>query len=116
VLIARLAAKDLEALLDAKKLTGRIFAEQGSYNDANQMNLAVYGSFIHIAPMSMELAELVFDTATPALVMVPDAIEKDLWHVVGVTRRSSHSFFASKEKTGNDDFAPADLLFNKPKK
>ncbi len=115
VLVAGVTAKDLDTLMGAKTPTARMFVDQASYNDGDGMNVAMYGSYIRLAPIGMEMADLILDTDSPALVMVPDAKEKDLWHAVGVTSRSSSAFFASKEKKARDDFAPADLRFT-PKK
>ena len=49
------------------------------------------------------------------LVLVADEQDKDVWHVAGFTTRPSSGFFASKERKGRDDFAPADLVHT-PKK
>ena len=114
VLIAGVTAKDLNAAMDAKSPSDKIFVDYASYNEDGVMK-ASYGSYIRLAPIGAELADLILYTPTPALVMVPDAKEKELWHVVGVTSRSSVGFFASKQKKGRDDFAPADLIFAQKK-
>jgi RNA polymerase sigma factor (sigma-70 family) len=114
VLIAGVTDKDLNAAMEAKGPSGKIFVDYASYNEDGVMN-ASYGSYIRLAPIDTELSDLILSTPTPALVMLPDAKEKELWHVVGVTSRSSVGFFASKEKKGKDDFAPRDLLFAQKK-
>ena len=51
------------------------------------------------------------------MVFVRDASDKDLWHAVGFTKRSSVGFFAGTKRVKPDDFAPADLLHHeKPEK
>jgi RNA polymerase sigma factor (sigma-70 family) len=112
VMIAGITPKDFAAALAAKKPSDRIFVNYASYNGESPMN-ATYGSYIQLAPLRVDIFEMV--DATSALVLVPDPKEPDVWHAVGFTSRSSVGFFASKEKKKGDDFAPFDLLHTEKK-
>jgi RNA polymerase sigma factor (sigma-70 family) len=114
VLIAGVTEKDRDTASAAKSPVDRVFVDNASYNESGVMK-AVYGSYIRLAPVSHEIAELIFEMDPVAFVLVQDAREKDVWRIVGVTGRSSVGFFASKDKKGTDDFAPVDLQFT-PKK
>jgi hypothetical protein len=79
----------------------------------------VYGASVKLAPVPFDgpvshLLDMT-DAAQP-LVFVRDADDKNLWHAVGFTRRSSVGFFATTERVKPDEFAPADLVHEAPKK
>ena len=112
VMIAGLPRRTSRPRLRAKKPSDRIFVNYASYNGESPMN-ATYGSYIQPRPLRADIFEMV--DATAALVLVPDAKEQDVWHVVGITTRVSSAFFTSKEKKKGDDFAPADLLHTEKK-
>ncbi|MBN9118075.1 MAG: hypothetical protein J0I06_02725, partial [Planctomycetes bacterium] len=99
-------------LYDAKGPVGFVFVDNASFN-VDGPRVAAYGASVRLAPVTFEgsafrLLEAI-DARHP-VVFVRDASNKDLWHAVGFTRRSSVGFFAVAERVKPDDFAPADLL------
>jgi RNA polymerase sigma factor (sigma-70 family) len=104
-------------LHDAKGVDKLSFVDNASFNvDGNRA--AVYGASVKLAPVPPKgpVYRLLDggDVKHP-VVFVRDAKDQYLWHAVGFTRRSSFAFFASKDRVGADDFAPTDLLQEKPK-
>lgn len=112
VMVAGIDPKDLAAAVEADKPTPKVFVNYASQNEAGLLN-ASYGAYVRLAPVSDDVAQLLDEKVS--LVLAADAADKDVWHVVGFTTRSSVGFFTSREKKGRDDLAPADLLFNNKK-
>lgn len=118
VMIAGVSA-DLRAKLlhDAEGSGGRVFVDAASFN-VDGPRAAVYGASVKLAPVAFASPEyrlLMRAPRTGAVVFVRDASDKELWHAVGFTTRSSVGFFAETKRTAPDDFAPTDLLHDEPK-
>lgn len=114
VMVAGVERKDYSAALGAAKPTGRLFVNYASRNEDTPLN-AAYGSYVRLAPVPADVEGVIPDVAAGAVVLAADPADKDVWHVAGFTTRPSVGFFASKERKGRDDFAPADLLFAEKK-
>jgi RNA polymerase sigma factor (sigma-70 family) len=118
VLIAVVPANLREKMLyDAKGVEKLSFVDNASFN-VDGLLAAVYGASVKLAPVppkSPVFRLLEMTDAKLPIVFVRDADDKNLWHAVGFTRRSSVGFFASKERVGSDGFAPVELLQEKPK-
>jgi hypothetical protein len=108
--------------LRTKLLTGRtptefVFVDTASFN-VEGPRAAAYAASVKLAPLSLappSLDDPVFNllemtSQSEPVVFVRDAANKDLWHAVGFTRRSSNGFFTGKARVAPDDFAPIDLL------
>lgn len=121
VMVAGATPKEYEAAVKADKVSEKLFVNYASHNQANPMN-ATYGAYVKLAPVTKPVAEALAamtkeknDAYSWSLILIPDAKEKDVWHVVGLTTRTSVGFFASKDKKGTDDFAPTDLVLPEKK-
>jgi RNA polymerase sigma factor (sigma-70 family) len=114
VMVAGVTKKDFTTAAGATRPTDKVFVNYSSQNDDSVLN-ATYGAYVRLTPIRAELVEMIPDPDKSALVLVPDAKQQDVWHVVGFTTRSSVGFFTLNEKGKGDDFAPADLLFVKKK-
>jgi RNA polymerase sigma factor (sigma-70 family) len=104
-------------LFTAKGTVDFAFVENASFNVAGP-RAATYGASVKLAPLSHDnpvVQLLESGTRKEPIVFVRDGVDKNLWHAVGFTRRSSVGFFTSTERTKPDDFAPADLLEVTPK-
>ena len=89
-----------------------VFVDQASFN-TDGPRVAAYGASMKLVPISFDtpVARLLELTVrSEPMIFVRDASDKNLWHAVGYTRRSSVGFFASTARVKPDDFAPADLL------
>ncbi len=118
VLVAVLPANVRDKMLyDPKGSDGPVFVDSASFNLDGPRN-AAYGASVKLAPLPPDGPAFRLMEMTPAkhpVVFVRDAADKNLWHAVGFTTRSPVGFFASKDRVKPDDFAPADLLEEKPK-
>ena len=104
-------------LYDAKGPTGMVFVDNASFN-ADGLRTALYGASVKLAPVPMDSpvhALLELGDEKQSVVFVRDPADKNLWHAAGVARRTPVGFFAQTERVKPDDFAPADLLQDKPK-
>jgi RNA polymerase sigma factor (sigma-70 family) len=119
VMVAHVPANVLDKVLyDAKGPTGLVFVDSASFN-VDGPRAASYGASVKLAPVPFNspvshLLELI--DQRHSVVLVRDPADKDLWHAAGVAKRSPVGFFATKERVKPDDFAPADLLQDKPEK
>jgi hypothetical protein len=118
VMIATVPAEVRDKMLYAEKgPVDFVFVEKASFN-VDGPRVAAYGASVKLAPVPLRspVARLLESTApSEPVVFVRDAANKDLWHAVGFTRRSSVGFFAGTERVKPDDFAPADLIEKKSK-
>jgi hypothetical protein len=97
---------------DTKGAIDFVFVEKASFN-ADDPRVAAYGASVKLAPVPFDgPVHRFLDLAAESepIVFVRDVGDKNLWHAVGFTRRSSVGFFAATERVKPDDFAPADLL------
>lgn len=93
------------------------FVEKASLNESGP-RVAAYGASVKLAPLRFTgpVFQLLDDTnENNPVVFVRDESDKNLWHAVGFTKRSSVGFFAARDRITPDNFAPADLLQEKPK-
>lgn len=93
------------------------FVEKASLNEDGP-RVAAYGASVKLAPLAANGPVFqLLDNVNPntPVVFVRDESDKNLWHAVGLTRRSSVGFFAARDRVAPDAFAPADLLQEKPK-
>jgi RNA polymerase sigma factor (sigma-70 family) len=105
-------------LYSAKGTVDFAFLEQASFN-VDGPRAAAYGASVKLAPVTPDgpVSQLLeHGIRKEPVVFVRDAVDKNLWHAVGFTRRSSVGFFTSTERKKPDEFAPADLLQVPPKK
>jgi RNA polymerase sigma factor (sigma-70 family) len=105
-------------LYDPKGPTGFVFLDSASFN-VDGPRASAYATSVKLAPVTFDGPAFHLIEMTPEanpVVFVRDASNKELWHAVGFTRRSSVGFFTGAERVKPDDFAPADLLHHeKPK-
>ena len=115
VMVATVRPADLQKLVTDDRGVPKAFVDYASFN-TDGPRAAAYGSDVRLAPVGIEtpvwfLLELKGEK--DAVVFVRDAADKDTWHAVGVTSRTSVGFFARDERVKPDDFAPTDLLHAK---
>jgi RNA polymerase sigma factor (sigma-70 family) len=120
VLIAVLPDDAREKILFGDKdTTDFTFLAKASFN-VDGPRAAAYGAGVKLARVPLRdpvFRLLEFGTENEPVVFVRDAADKDLWHAVGFTRRSSVGFFTGTKRINPDDFAPVDLLHKeKPRK
>jgi RNA polymerase sigma factor (sigma-70 family) len=117
VMVATVRPADVQKLLSEERGVPKTFVDYSSRNTGSPLD-AAYGAFVTLAPLPKESAvwNLLWDRNhdTDVVVFVRDATDKDTWHAVGVTARTSVGFFARAERVKPDDFAPTDLLHTKP--
>jgi RNA polymerase sigma factor (sigma-70 family) len=116
VLVAVVPAEVREKMLyDEKGPVGHVFVDSASFN-VDGPRSAAYGASVQVASVALNGPVYGMLEMTPvqtAVVFVRDAANKELWHAVGFTTRSSVGFFAGTERIKSDDFAPADLIQTK---
>jgi len=118
VMVATVPADVRDKLLyTAKGTVNFVFVDDASFN-VDGPRAAVYGASVKLAPVTYDgpvyhLLETV--GAAHPVVFVRDAVDKNLWHAAGFTRRPSAAFFAGTVPVKPDDFAPAELLHETPK-
>ena len=119
VLVASVPADVRDKLLYAAKGTvDFVFVDNASFN-VDGPRVAAYGAAVKLAPVPFDgqIFHLLETTgAAHPVVFVRDAADKNLWHAAGFTRRPSAGFFAGAARVAPDDFAPAELVQETPKK
>ena len=119
VMVAVVPADVREKMLYAAKgPVDFVFVDKASFN-VDGPRAAAYGAAVKLSPVPFDgpVSRLLERTdAAQPVVFVRDANDKNLWHAVGYTRRTSVGFFAGTERVKPDDFAPAELVQDAPKK
>ena len=117
ILAGGLQRGDTEKLANATKPMEKVFVNYASFND-DKDKTALFGATVTIAPLGSEPKKLVADYLTkhkeglgPTLILRRDAKEDGVYHVVGLTTRSSVGFFTQKKRVGKDDFSQKDLMY-----
>ncbi|QEG31726.1 ECF RNA polymerase sigma factor SigE [Gemmata obscuriglobus] len=113
VLVARVKSELWRQMLEGKSDDAFHFVDSASFN-ADGPRVAAYGASVKLAPVATDnqplLDVLSASSGDESRIFVRDATDKNLWHVVGTTQRTSAGFFASKDRVQPDEFAPADLI------
>ena len=119
VMVAVVPAEVRDKLLYAAKgPVSFVFVDNASFN-VDGPRVAAYGAAVKLSPVPFDgpvFRLLEMTAAARPVVFVRDAEDKNRWHAVGFTRRSSVGFFAGTERVAPDDFAPAELVQDAPKK
>jgi hypothetical protein len=121
LLVGIMLAEEYKKLIAANKTRDKVFVSYASYND-DEKKEALFGATIKLAAPTPAAANLLKDRQADAddkdktsfnLILRRDATDQDLYHVVGLTGRTSVGFFSRDKREGGDDFTQQDLRFKK---
>lgn len=120
MLVGYVLPDQFNSLMQADKVTDKVFLNYASYNDDPEKG-SLFGASISIAPFSPDVRELLKNRKDNAerqktLLLRRDATVPTLFHVVGYTTRTSVGFFDNKQKNDTDGFSQTELRFQPPPK